>query len=483
MRYRLQAARYGLQVRLMRPYSDVLGILGIVVPVTFFAVTIPFERLRIYGAILGFLIVVFCWPAIRYLGSLSAIMRSAASTEDGTRRLFEDMRRGMRVADGYPRLREIYLPAIDSANARLADWSVPARMEFVNIPTSAAGRAATEYAAVILRTVGLADLDSVLSAVRPDQPDTRRSARRTANRQRLIRKWREINNQGGMGDEEGDNYCLAEIRVGGDDRHQSLRLDVGVTSYGLIARTCEALVNEFALFSFLSQRSGPMRASTMLKCLPWRRITHRLAGSPADLFLKPYNRAAGMGVTLVTVTRNSSGRQHIYLGERSNRVGTYPNVLHIIPAGNCNTHGTHRLQRSHPQRTALSSYLRSIMRCEYLEEWFDDTKLEILRIPDWQRKVDQLWAERVREIAPIQLTGIAFDLLNLRPEICGMVEVEFTGDETLNWEYTEGVPPEQWQLSQVGNIGTQEIVQAAAASLLLAQKATRPLPRRAKGTR
>jgi hypothetical protein len=70
-------------------------------------------------------------------------------------------------------------------------------------------------------------------------------------------------------------------------------------------------------------------------------------------------------------------------------------------------------------------------------------------------------------------------LLNLRPEVCAMVEVAFSGTETLNWEYKKGVPPEKIALRDSGSIPPNEIVQSAAGALLLA-RLSRPAGRPGK---
>lgn len=285
-----------------------------------------------------------------------------------------------------------------------------------------------------------------------------------------------------MNDEGGNNFCLAEVRLTGPGKAPQLRLDLGVAEYGQIARTSEALVNEFALFAFLLQeladsRSGhdvparpAMRPATALRCMPWRKKAHDDAGSTIDLLLRPRSRAAGLGVAVATLPAGET-EPKVYLGERSATVGTYPNVMHVIPAGNCNTHGS---QRS-IERTGTAGlpdwYLRTVMRSEYLEEWFNDEEQETSRFLSWTERVDQGWTAKVRETTPITLTGIAFDLLNLRPEVCAVAEVAMNGDEILNWEFAAGSPAEAWPLREVGSIRTSTIVQGGAAVLLLAKAA------------
>jgi hypothetical protein len=482
VRYRLAAAQYGLRIRLRRPLGDVVGVISLILAVFALVITFGKPSLHLYGEALAAVLIVGIWPAIRYLGSLSMIMRSAAATEEGTAQLFDDMQKGMKNASAYAKLREMYTPLIDEANMSLGEWNWPCRLEFVDLPRSGPASPPSEYASVVLRTSGLADLDSLLGNFRRDPPDSRNAERRARNRQRLMRRWRQLHSHGPVGDEDGRNYCLAQVRIEDEPGPARLVLDVAAVKYGQIARSCEALVNEFALFAFLAGGQVPssddysrlaalMRSSTLLRCMPWRRRTHDSAGSATALFLQPSKRAAGLGVAVVTIVTTAGGQRNVFVGERSGTVGTYPNVLHIVPAGNCNTHGSQRRIERMDRVQMPHWYLRSIMRCEYLEEWFNDEELEMLRIPDWGNRIDQLWAEKVRELIPLKLTGLAFDLLNLRPEVCAMVEVQMSGSEVLNWEFEAGLPPEEWGLLEVGDIEPARIVQSGAGALLLAQAA------------
>lgn len=481
-RYRLVAARYGLRIRLMRPFGDVVGVAGLLLGVLPFAAVVS-EAWRAYGVLLVGAMVVTAWPFIRWLGSISAIMRAAAASEEGTRQIFIDMRTGMASSAPYVLLRRIYAPLVEDANASLEERGWPCLLEFAGNASTSPAAVENEFAAVVLRTDGLADLTSLLGNLISSAPDSRRAESRAESRQRLMRRWRSLQSAGQpMDDEGGRNYCLAEVRLTGTDKAPQLSLDLGVAEYGQVARTSEALINEFAVFAFLLEMMArshaglqdfphtTMRPRTALRCMPWRNKAHNDAGSAADLFLRPRHRAAGLGVAVATVMTADDERQ-VFVGERSGDVGTYPNVMHIIPAGNCNTHGTQRLIERGPSPRLPSWYLRTIMRGEFLEEWFNDEELEVSRFPNWAERVDQGWAARVNEITPITLTGVAFDLLNLRPEVGAVVEVAMKGNEVLNWEFESGSPPEEWPLRSVGSIRTSSIVQAGAAVLLLARDA------------
>jgi hypothetical protein len=476
-RYRLAAAGYGVRIRLLRPFGEVVGIAGLVLGLVPFAAVVS-EAWRAAGLVLICAMVVAAWPLIRWFGGIGGIMRAAASIDEGTRKIFIDMRAGMANPQAYTLLREIYSPLLEGVNAELGEQGWPCRLELAN---GASDESA--FASVFLRTKGLADLSSLLGNLKSGVPDSRRAERRAESRQRLMRRWRALQSPGQpMNDEGGRNYCLAEVRLQGEKDRPQLVLDLGVAEYGQIARTCEALVNEFALFSFLNRSRGDssrrpgetprllMRPSTALRCMPWRKGAHNDAGSPSDLFLRPCRRSAGLGVAVATIVDDGTELQ-VYVGERSGAVGTYPNVLHIIPAGNCNTHGSQRLLERAESMPLPDWYIRTTMRCEYLEEWFNDEDLETSRFPNWVARVDQRWVDKVSEITPITLTGIAFDLLNLRPEVCAVVEVAMNGNEVLNWEFEAGAPPEALPLRSVGSIRADTIVQGGAAVLLLARAA------------
>jgi hypothetical protein len=481
-RYRLTAARYGLRIRMMRPFGDMVGVAGLLLGLVPFAALLS-EAWRAYGVLLMCLMAVAAWPSILWLGRISAIMRAAASTEEGTRQVFADMRAGMRNCAAYALLRRIYEPVVEDVNARLDEQRWPCRLEFAG--TAAAGPKAeeSEFASVFLRTAGLADLTSLLGNLVSGVPDCGHAERRAESRQRLMRRWRALQSAGRpMDDEDGSNYCLAEVRLTADGKTPQLRLDLGIAEYGQIARTSEALVNEFALFAFLLEKlagsrtchqapaQSAMRPGTALRCMPWRKKAHDDAESAGDLFLRPRHRAAGLGVAVATVV-TTGGEPRVFVGERSGTVGTYPNVMHVVPAGNCNTNGSQRLiEHTGPARLP-DWYLRTMMRSEYLEEWFNDVDLETSRFPYWAERVDQGWAAKVSEITPITLTGIAFDLLNLRPEVCAVTEVAMNGNEVLNWEFAPGSPLEAWPLQEVGTIQASDIVQGGAAVLLLAKSA------------
>jgi hypothetical protein len=106
------------------------------------------------------------------------------------------------------------------------------------------------------------------------------------------------------------------------------------------------------------------------------------------------------------------------------------------------------------------------MKSEFLEEWFNDEELESGRSVGWEERVAQKWSGAVKELHPIVLTGIAYDLLSLRPEVCGLVAVDHF-DGSLNSEYMPRLSDTKVILETT--IEPTEIVQSGAAALMLAQ--------------
>jgi hypothetical protein len=164
-----------------------------------------------------------------------------------------------------------------------------------------------------------------------------------------------------------------------------------------------------------------------------------------------------------------NGESHVALGIRSDLVGTYPRALHVIPAGMCNTHemGHVAWQLGTAPRVVHPNYLTSIMRSEFLEEWFNDEELESGRSVEWEERVARKWNGKVKEVQTMVLTGIAYDLLNLRPEVCGVVTVD-PFDGSLNSEYRPRMGDVKIALQDVA--GPTEIVQSGAAAIILAQE-------------
>jgi hypothetical protein len=489
VRYRLRAARYGLKIRSRRSLLEFATLIGLPLAVIGLAPLIAglvgwretrgLTWLTSQSPLLLSVLVIAvvacgCWVIVRYLGNLSLIMHVAAATDAGASIVREDMDRGMRNPTAYSHLIRLYKPIVEETNAVLREHNYPYPFEFTAGGASPGANAQHEYASIALPASATTRIDNLLGLVAERQEkELQRFASTFAQaRQRLIGAWRRLDGTTDVDDERGSNYTLHELCVENGDPEPRVRLHVGVASYGEIVRTCDALVNEFALFSYiLGDRAGEqaqLRSASVLSCLPWRKQIHERASSGSALFLQPSNRAAGIGIAAATLFVARGRERYVSLGRRSDFVGTYPRALHVIPAGMCNTHQAdyagHR-QSSRP-RAADDSYLSTVIRSEFLEEWFDDEELASGRSTEWKRGVDRKWRSKVRQVEPVTLTGIAYDLLNLRPEICAVVIVKpFEG--YLNFEY---IRAPDVRITLQTTIDPTEIVQSGAAALLLANR-------------
>ncbi len=512
-RYWFRAAEYGLSIRLaqasFKPAHAALALLrlalsgfaasaAIVALVKVVESSLPFS----YGvaAILVLLVALLSVVLlVRNLGSLSGIMDIAARSGEGAARLRRDMATGMRNDWAYGKLIELYRPIVYNVNVSLMREGSTQRMEIVKADEGGSGSAAVAYAAV---AVAAGDGDSLQSLLADpiSEEQHHRFRRLGESRQRLMRKWREMDTtRRAMEDETGDNYCLRRLGLGTDGDGDRIRIATGVATYGEIVRSCDALINEFALFAYLTGplgkrwRASPFRrgglaisSAAMLRCLPWRHRAHRLNHArPRDLrrhrfsrphrpapgsrlFLEPADRAAGIGIAVVTLDRRR-GDDWAFLGIRSGQVGTYPATNHVAPAGMCNSYGTHLTPQSRGEPPP-ESYLETAMRCEFLEELFREPEFENNKRPDWRERVERAWREKAFTVEDLKLTGIAFDLLNLRPEVCATAIVD-TSDGELNWEF-DALGTER-PLAEMGRIARTQIVQSGAAALMLARRSRR----------
>ncbi|WP_141747169.1 hypothetical protein [Streptomyces agglomeratus] len=472
--YRVRAAQYGLKIRSRRFKLEAIGLAGVIIGLVGVWLGLNFEWLKpvksLYVsafsehpmptvALTATFLAGIAWGLIRRFGNLSRVMLVASATDEGAEEVRSCMSAGMRNYAAYTQLRLLYDENIRDANVHLQDAGWKQSFEFVQI-------GGYQYASAALPLREPTRLDNLINSTMNAQVSDHQFADMAESRQKLMGALRRnITDAARRNIERGANYRVIEMefRQNGNGPPRVL-LDVGVTSYGKIMRSCDAMINEFALFAFLagSNCSG-MRPTTVLKCLPWRKRVHDAARSPGDLFLHPVDRAAGLGVAVATIMDNGEHQKVVGLGWRSEEVGTYPACWHVIPAGMCNTHDTHR------GRTLPNWYLTTTMRSEYLEEWFNDLQLEKGQMPYWREQVVDRWKEKAAD-RQIVLTGLAFDLLNLRPEVCAGVIVPKWGNE-LSWEYESGVAAYAEILGAPSKeIEPTQMVQSGAAAIFLAER-------------
>jgi len=491
--YRLRAAWCGLKIfRLAHPSFEVISYIGVLATIISLALAIYLGMNQSLGDVVRFvakiteglplaalgeytpwvgatIFAAALWLAIRYLGHLPRMMDIAASSSDGAAKIRENMAEGMKNAHAYEQLRKLYEEPLKAANDQLKSKGSQEGFEFVQMSNPPHG--SHHYAAIVLPLTKPTTLENLLEAIKANTPKRYQQFSQTAEaRQELYEKWQQARHSAhGPSDyESGDNYHLLETRINNESGSPRIVLDVGIATYGQIVRTCDALINEFALFAYITRSTRlRMRSRSFLHCLPWRRKTHEQERHLEDIFLHSCGRAAGLGIAVATIIVNEARDYMVALGMRSAAVGTYPDCLHVIPAGMCNTKGTDKVGGT-KRSTVPDWFVRTTMRSEFQEEWYADEDLEEGRIVHWQQYVDSGWEKLIGD-KPIILTGLAYDLLNLRPEICGVVEVDEWGDK-LCWEYIQNQPHEERLLAEVGSEEPTNIVQSGAAVLFLAQR-------------
>jgi len=125
--------------------------------------------------------------------------------------------------------------------------------------------------------------------------------------------------------------------------------------------------------------------AALLRQLAWRRAIHRRTGDLGQLFIRPEARAAGLGVAVTTLMPNNNGEVTAWIGMRSQHVGTYPDVLHVIPAGMCNSKDVVSTG-SFPGQDVPADFLASTIWSEFFEEWQGIDAFENFSSHHWRRE-------------------------------------------------------------------------------------------------
>jgi hypothetical protein len=260
--------------------------------------------------------------------------------------------------------------------------------------------------------------------------------------------------------DSGQNYCLAELHFNMSQMQTEdpPKLVLSTASYGEIMRSCDPLIHELLIVAGIRLELLAAQAKTkkkkestrfawidhhsMLDCMPLRKrvMEEAVAAGRSEtvtirggremkvshLFLKPQSgRAAGIGVAFSTVYRyydyQNEEKFELMFARRGTKVATYPSVFHVVPAGMCNTRD---LDVSNDVFTLAAV-------SEAMEELFGQSDLDTLQ--------GMKWADQVRSRAKsicisektgksfdisVHLTGLAFDLFNLRPEVCGVIYID-----------------------------------------------------------
>ncbi|MFI6073754.1 hypothetical protein ACIA5C_19480 [Actinoplanes sp. NPDC051343] len=357
------------------------------------------------------------------------LFRSASTSEDKAESLRKIMLDGMTNDAAYENLASLYSPIIELAAQQMPGIRVDCPLDIHGKRTLV-----LTIAAPAQQT-----LDSLINELGPEQDLSWKSrvSKFAPERQSFMATLRRsVFFANRFGDEGGSNLVLV-----GTSATPDLKMSVRTATYGQIVRTSDSLVNEFAIFanyiqySAFRRRSRPLQihANDILKVLPWRRTVHSWE-DPKDLLLAPQSRAAGLGVSLSLIDQ-LEGDATVFVARRSSSVGTYPDVLHVVPSGMMNVHGDIRHVPS-----ALSGLPRLSMLAEFLEECLDIAEFSGHSAVNFAERVaDKLDELRLNDLDPT-FTGLAIDLLNLRTDVCGVLDLSgrysLLNRFNLSWEYT-----------------------------------------------
>jgi hypothetical protein len=399
------------------------------------------------------------------------IFRLAAKSLPQSQELRSWMAVGMQNDAAYAVLEEIYEPLFRD---------LVATPEFAGMqwPEDARGSRA------LVLTLPAADsvqLDEILDdrIVSRDRAWRARASTFAGERQKLMASLRQDASLANpFGDEGGENLVLE--RLSGSPR---ISLTAATATYGEIVRTSDALINEFALMGYLLERSAfrqrrvPLRltGTQALKVLPWRREVHSW-DSGIDLLVAPRGRASGLGVSVVLQLNSSDGAAASgILARRSSNVGTYPDALHVIPAGMVNI----RSPDPANDRLGIGRLPRLTILAEFVEECFDVVELSGHSLGNFEARVWRELAQRgLTQVSPV-FTGIAIDLLNLRTEICATIDLtayrSAIDDFVVSWEFTHNEDLRRVNLAHGSAVARrEEFVQSGIGALHLAEFHLRP---------
>jgi hypothetical protein len=355
--------------------------------------------------------------------------RSAALSENRAEALRKAMVIGMRQDFAYEELARLYAPIVEQVQRSLpaarVGWPSDVNGKRCLVITIAPGKP-QELGALLAEIEG-----------RRGAEWTARVSRFASERQAFMATLRRnVSLSNKFGDEEGSNIVLAKISA-----NPGLAMSVNTATYGQIMRTCDSLVNEFAVFAYYASRSAFRRRplplvfhpKDLLKVLPWRRQVHSWDDEDA-LLVAPRRRASGVGVSLAVVDAGP-GLASVFAARRSSSVGTYPDVLHVVPSGMMNVRGDLRAAADE-----LAALPRLAMMSEFLEECFDIVELSGHSLGNFAKRVAEELAElQLSDLEPA-FTGLAIDLLNLRTDVCGFLDLTahrpVVDAFNLSWEYT-----------------------------------------------
>jgi hypothetical protein len=250
--------------------------------------------------------------------------------------------------------------------------------------------------------------------------------------------------------EAGLNHVIHAIRLEGGRP----RIVVNRAGYGQIMRSSDYLIEEAIIaLGVCAEAKVQLGAGWLKRALPGRRWV--LDAGADELIAAPRRRAVGVGLAAVVVTRRHGNLELLYK-RRSHAVGTYPDMYHAVPTGMYNSKIRdmgRQEQRIHPGRVLLTEFLEELKDVKSLEGFEPNEALVSLLGThlSWLTRdpvgYDHFLRKRHGDVATageaadalraahitsdkhalddirIHVTGLALDLLSLRPEVCCVIEV------------------------------------------------------------
>lgn len=213
--------------------------------------------------------------------------------------------------------------------------------------------------------------------------------------------------------EERPTYTMVRMRI--DD---PIQLEAELGTYLRAVDSCDSL--EWELLSEWSKLkpSSVTEYPSVLDSLPLRKLLHDEIDNP---ILNGSGRSAAIGVSTL-IAFPIENQVFLWTRKRSyHGVAVHPGLLHVIPAG--------MFQPRTPYLRQEYSVSHSVFR-EYLEEVFNRPEDPGGEEPTHYRYfygdpcLQYLLQLLETRQAKLMLTGMAVNLLNLRPEICTLLYVE-----------------------------------------------------------
>lgn len=271
---------------------------------------------------------------------------------------------------------------------------------------------------------------------------------------------------------------FAITHVATEDR---LTINCRVCRYFDVLSTCDALRYEIQREWMVSQ--GQIKnKSEPLAGLPMRSRLHDKVSDPIRCGA---HRAAGIAVSTLVCHVDDDGYRCILQRRSNQKLAVDRNRFHVIPAA---------MFEANPDDVLRTFSVRENILREYAEELFDYPEAHAVDHPPLYQNTPEVGALLTfieRGQASIHLTGLAVNLLNMRPEICTLLLIRAPEWRTmdfgrrLNWEYAQTGSEESFgQSVPLGNekdllenyrLAPEDMVIPGAAAFWLGMRAAKEI--------